>query len=94
MAQGRRGGLIFAAASQARQGQGWVGTAGYDKVHLGRQMVDKKGDGAVDRLGVDDVAVVEHQREVMRDGGDRASVFVGRSGHWSVRERQRHVCAL
>jgi hypothetical protein len=39
--------------------------AGDDQIHLWRQMVEKKGDGAVDRLEVDIVVVAKDQSEAM-----------------------------
>ena len=50
----------MATGTQGGQGQGRVGTAGDDKMHLWRQMVEQKGDATVDRLGVDNVEVIKH----------------------------------
>ena len=41
----------LAARAEAGQGQGRIGPAGDHQVHPRRQMIEQKGDAAVDRLG-------------------------------------------
>ena len=45
-------------------------TGGDDQVHLGRQMLEQKGEGFVNRFGINDVVVVKDEDEIVRDGGD------------------------
>ena len=62
----------------AQPGQGQIGVfaGGYDQVHLGRQVLEQKGDGFVDRcrpayrFGIDHVVIVDDQGEIIRDGGN------------------------
>ncbi len=43
---------------------------GYGQVHLRWQVLEQKGEGIVDRSGIDNVIVVEDENGVIRDGGD------------------------
>ena len=45
-------------------------TGGDDQVHLWRQVLEQKGEGIVNRSGIDHVVVVEDEDEIVRDGGD------------------------
>jgi hypothetical protein len=48
----------------------WILTGGDDQVHPWRQVLDQKGEGIVNRFGIDDVVVVQDEDEIVRDGGD------------------------
>ena len=39
-------------------------------MHLRRQVFQQKGEGIVDRFGLNHVVVVEDEEEIVRDGGD------------------------
>ena len=52
------------------QGQLWILTGGDDQVHLRRQVLDQKGEGVVNRFGLNQVVVVKDEDEAFRDGGD------------------------
>ena len=39
-------------------------------MHLWRQVLEQKGEGIVNRLGINHVVVVEDEDEMVRDGGD------------------------
>ena len=58
------------APAQATERQRRVGAAGNDQVQLWRRVVEQKGDAVVDRLRRDQVVIVEHQHETLRDGAD------------------------
>ena len=47
-----------------------VGAGGDDQVHPWRQMVEQKGDGIVNRLGFDNVVVVEDEAQVVWEARD------------------------
>ena len=55
----------LAASPEAGQGQGRIRPGGDHQVHPRREMLEQKGDGAVDRFGVDDVVIVEDERDVL-----------------------------
>ena len=57
----------LAARSQAGQRQRRIGAAGDHQVHLRGQMVEQEGHPVVDVARVDDVVVVEHQHDVVRE---------------------------
>ncbi len=48
----------------------WILTGGDDQVHLGRQVLEQKGEGFVNRFGIDHMVVVKDEDEMVRDGGD------------------------
>ena len=48
----------------------WILTGGDDQVHLRRQVLEQKGEGIVNRFGIDHVVVVKDEDEIVRDGGD------------------------
>ena len=60
----------LASGTQPGQGKLWILTGGDDQVHLRRQVLDQKGEGVVNRLGVDQVVVVKDEDEAFREGGD------------------------
>ena len=60
----------LAARPQPGQRQRRVLAGGDHQVHRRRQMLEQKGEGVVDGFGVDEVVVIEHQDEAVRDGGD------------------------
>jgi hypothetical protein len=66
----------LAPAAQAGQGQMWVLTGGDDQVHTWRLVLDHKGESIVNRSGVNDVVVIEDEKEFLRDGVN----FVEQSG--------------
>ena len=43
-------------------------TGGDSQVHLGRQMLEQKGEGFVNRFGINNVVVVKDEDEMVRDG--------------------------
>ena len=45
-------------------------TGGDDQVHLRRQVLEQKGEGLVNRFGIDHVVVVQDEDEIVREGGD------------------------
>ena len=45
-------------------------TGGDDQVHLWRQVLEQKGEGFVNRFGIDHMIVVQDKDEIVRDGGD------------------------
>ena len=48
----------------------WILTGGDDQVHLWRQVLEQKGEGIVNRFGINHVVVVQDEDEIVRDGGD------------------------
>ena len=86
----------LAPGAQAGQGQLWVLAGGDDQVHLRRQVLEQKGEGIVDRSGIDHVVVVKDEDEIVRDGGD--FVEQGRQDRFGRRwlrglERTQHPCS-
>ncbi len=72
----------------------WILPGGDEQVHPWWQVLDQKGEGIVDRFGIDDVVVVEDENEIVRDGG--ALVEQGRQGRFGWRrlrgpERTQHA---
>src|SRR4028119_1468271 len=59
-----------AAGAQPGQGQIWILTGGDDEVHPRRQVIEQKGEGFVDRFGIDCVVVVQDQDEIVLQGCD------------------------
>ena len=81
--------------SRARGRCGYL-TGGDDQVHLWRQVFDQKGEGLVDRFGINHVVVVKHEDEALRDGGE--FVDQGRQQRFGRRrlrgfERSQHTRA-
>src|SRR3972149_1513065 len=48
----------------------WILTGGDDQVHLWWQMLEQKGEGIVNRFGINNMVVVKDEDEIVRDGGD------------------------
>ena len=48
----------------------WILAGGDDQVHLWRQVFEQKGEGLVDRFGINHVVVVKHEDEALREGGE------------------------
>ena len=86
----------MASGAQPGQGKLWILTGGDDQVHLRRQVLDQKGEGVVNRLGLNQVVVVEDEDEAFREGGDL--VDQGRQKRFGWRrlrgmERSQHTGA-
>ena len=54
----------------------WIFAGSDDQVHLRRQVLEQKGDGMVNRFGIDFVVIVQDEHEIVREGGD----FIEESG--------------
>ena len=74
----------------------WILTGGDDQVHLWRQVLEQKGQGLVNRFGINHVVVVKDEDEIVRDGGN----FIDQGcqsrfdGRWLGRlEYIQHPCA-
>ena len=48
----------------------WILAGGDDQVHLWRQVLEQKGEGIVNRFGINHMVVVQDKDEMVRDGGD------------------------
>ena len=48
----------------------WILTRGDDQVHLGRQVLEQKGEDLVNRFGINHMVVIQDKDEIVRDGGD------------------------
>ena len=63
-----------ASRATARQfrfpGQLWILASGDHQVHLRRQVLDQKGQGIVNRPGINQVVVVKHEDKMVRDAGN------------------------
>ena len=86
----------LAPGAQASQGELWILPGGDDQVQLGRQVVEQKGEGLVDRWGIDGVVVVQDEGKGVREGGD--FIEQGRQQHFGCRrlgglEHAQHPCA-
>ncbi len=60
----------LAPGAEPGQGQLRILAGSDDQVHRRRQVLDHKGEGDVNRLGIDDVVVVKDQNEPVREAGD------------------------
>ena len=60
----------LAPGAQAGQGELRILAGGDDQVQLRRQVLEQKGEGIVNRLGIDHMVVVEDEDERVREGGD------------------------
>ena len=56
--------------AQPGQGKMWILTGGDDQVHLWRQVFEQKGEGFVNRFGINQMVVVQDKDEIVREGGD------------------------
>src|SRR5687767_14371789 len=70
----------FAARSQTRQGQGWIGAARDHQMQRRRKVVQKKGHTFVDGERFDKVVVVEDQDDLRFDGAE----FVDQGGEYGL----------
>ena len=71
-------------------------TGGDDQVHLWRQVLEQKGEGIVNRFGINHVVVVKDEDEIVRDGGD--FIEQGRQNRFGGRwlrglEHSQHPCS-
>ena len=74
----------------------WILTGGDDQVHLWRQVLEQKGEGIVNRFGINHVVVVKDEDEIVRDGGD--FIEQGRQNRFGWRwlrglEHTQHPCS-
>lgn len=81
----------LATPSQPGQRQRRVGAAGDHQVELGRQVLQQEGHPVLDLAGVDDVVVVEHQHDLVRERAELVEQrgqdgFDGRLGRLQERE--------
>ena len=86
----------LAPGAVASQGELRILTGGDDQVHLGRQVVEQKGEGLVNRCGINQVVVVQDEDKIVRDGGD--FIEQGRQQRFGGRrlrglKRPQHPCA-
>ena len=80
----------LASGAQSGEGQSRILTGGDDQVHLRRLVLDQEGQGVVDRLGVEDVVVVENEHDIARDGGDVVEQGRQRRLEWRGLRRLEH----
>ena len=64
----------------------WILTGGDDQMHLWWQVLEQKGEGIVNRFGINDVVVVEDEDEIVRDGGDFIEQGCQNRFGWTVAE--------
>ena len=62
--------LKLTPRAQAGQGEMGILPAGDDQVHLWRQVLEQKGEGFVNRFGINHMIVVQDKDEIVRGGGD------------------------
>ena len=65
-------------------------------MHLWRQVLEQKGEGIVNRFGINHVVVVKDEDEVIRDGGDFIEQGCqNRFGGWRLRglEHTQYPCS-
>src|SRR5438876_11205009 len=55
--------------TQTGQGQRWILPGGDDQVHVWWQMIEQKGEGMVNRFGINHVVVVKDKDEMVFYGG-------------------------
>ncbi|MEZ4621550.1 MAG: hypothetical protein R2867_39450 [Caldilineaceae bacterium] len=60
----------MAAEAIASQGQIRILAGGHHHMHLGRQVIEQKGESGVDRWGIKNVIVIQHQDKGVRDRGE------------------------
>ncbi len=60
----------LSTAAQACDGQGRVGAGGDDQMHITWQVIEQEGKSIVNRLGCDEVVVIENQDKGVWDGVD------------------------
>ena len=59
---------------------------GNDQVHLWRQVLEQKGEGIVNRFGINHMVVVQDKDEIVRDGGDFIEQGCQNRLRWAVAE--------
>ena len=62
-----RSSVNWPRARNRARGRWWILTGGDDQVHLRRQVLEQKGEGFVNRFGIDHVVVVQDEDEIVRD---------------------------
>ena len=65
-----RSSVNWPRARNRARGSCGILTGGDDQVHLRRQVLEQKGEGMVNRFGINHVVVVQDEDEIVRDGGD------------------------
>src|SRR5512141_2615812 len=48
----------------------WILAGGDDQVHLGWQVLEEKGEGIVNRFGINRMIVIQDEDEIVLDGGN------------------------
>ncbi len=48
----------------------WILPGGDDQVHLWRQVLEQKGEGIVNRFGINHMIIIQDEDEIVRNGGD------------------------
>ncbi len=76
----------LAPGAQAGQGQRWVFTGGDDQVHLRRQVLEQKGEGLVNRFGINHMVIIQDEDEIVRDGGNFIEQGCQQSIRWAAAE--------
>ena len=74
----------------------WILTGGDDQVYLWRQVLDQKGEGIVNRFGINRMVVIQDEDEIVRDGGDFIEQGCqNRFDGWRLRglEHIQHPCS-
>ena len=56
--------------AQTGQRERWILAGGNDQVDLGGQALDQKGKRIVNRLGINDMVIIQHEDKRILDGGD------------------------
>ena len=74
----------LAPGAQPGQGEVRILAGGNDQVDMGRQMLEQKGEGVVDRFGLNHVVIVEHEDEAALETGD----FIEQGGQHRFRRRR------
>ena len=92
----------LAPGAEPGQGKLWILTGGDDQVHLRRQVLDQKGEGLVDRFGLNQVVVVKDEDEasgrvvISLIRAVRSASAGGGWGNWStpthLRRYRQKVC--
>ena len=65
-----RSSVNWPRARNRARGRCGILTGGDDQVHLRRQVLEQKGEGSVNRFGINHVVVVKDEDEIVRDSGD------------------------
>ena len=73
-----------AAGAEPGQGEARILAGGNDQVDMGRLMLEQKGEGVVDRFGLNHVVIVEHEDEAALETGD----FIEQGGQHRFKRRR------